>query len=849
MYSNRDMLTEERDSLRRQLQQYRKTLLRLEEQKANYGLNVPIDILNGIENAQENIERIETRLQQVTAELEYLPPEPATPEEPIQPKVPQKRPDVTKPAPQPTPPIASEPHREFQPAKNPYANRAVIKDPVAFVGRTAELQDLYSLLAAVQSCSVVGPRRIGKSSLLYYLTQPAVYGAHLSDPDSYIFGFMDLQELASLEPDDFFFTAVEQLSRASQGGLDVDLDRDGTRSGFRRFLMRVSDAGLRLVLCCDEFEMLSRNANFGVDFFTYLRGLCSNYNLALVTSSRTSLFDLCHQGDLQTSQFWNIFVERTLGLMPEHEATVLINEPFTGAGGTLTHEDVAFVLNLAGRYPFFIQIVCYHLFAAQSASAPTDLAAIEQRFFDEARHHYAYAWEQLDEEEQATLVALTQTEGQAIASPLFQQLVRNVLVTGTPDSPTLVSKGWRRFIESKVQAASTSQPRIVTPLESITVPSPPTPEAEIDYADFEFKVEQIDPTSCRVLVLDSPAGQDSVICKLPFSLDTIGGVMVDLGQQIARGAAEQTLGHTTPTAIGEALFQSVFSGSVSHLFFESMGRVHSQGQGLRIKIHVDPEKSPQLAALPWEFLYNDRRRNFLGLSRSTPIVRYLDVQAPTDRPRISLPLQVLVVIASPVGLPPLDLSREQEFIQQAWGSRPEVSVEFLDTATPSALQAKLWDWQPHVLHFMGHGHFDAITGAGALLLTNHKNEPKPIVGAQLGVLLSNAPSVRLAFLNACQSAELSRSSDLDPFSGVAAALVMAGLPAVVAMQFPISDQAALAFANGFYPRLATGEPVELAVSFGREAIQLEVSDNQEWGTPVLFMRVSDGRLFEIGGSK
>ena len=77
----------------------------------------------------------------------------------------------------------------------------------------------------MQSCSVVGPRRIGKSSLLYHLTQPAVYGSHLPDPDSYIFGFMDLQELASLEPDDFFFTAVEQLSRASRGGLDVDLDR------------------------------------------------------------------------------------------------------------------------------------------------------------------------------------------------------------------------------------------------------------------------------------------------------------------------------------------------------------------------------------------------------------------------------------------------------------------------------------------------------------------------------------------------------------------------------------------------------------------------------------------------
>jgi len=843
MYSNRDMLIEERDSLQKQMQQYHKTLMRLREQEASYGLHVPIDILNGIENAQENIDRITTRLQQVMTELEQLSPEAIAPD--IQTEILPKGLGEDESGPQSTL-LTDEPHSKSQPTSNPYANRAIIKNPTEFFGRTAELQDLFNLLAAMQSCSVVGPRRIGKSSLLYYLTQPAVYSPHLPDPNSYIFGYMDLQELASLEPDDFFYTAVEQLSRVSRGKLDfINLDRDGTKSGFRRFLMRVSDAGLRLVLCCDEFEMLSRNTHFEVDFFTYLRGLCSNYNLALVTSSRASLFDLCHQGDLQTSQFWNIFVERTLGLMPEPEATKLISDPFRSADGIISDEDVVFALNQAGRHPFFTQILCYHLFAAQSRNVSVDLIAVEQRFFDEARHHYLYAWEQLEEEEQTTLVALTQTKGQAIATSVFQRLLRSALVTGSPDSPALVSKGWRRFIESEVQTVPTNQSS-VAPVET-TTPLPLAPEVEAGYVDFEFKVEQIDSSSCRILVLDSPAGQDSVMCKLPFSLDEIGDVMLDLGQQIARGTAEQTLSQNTPVAIGEALFESVFSGPVSHLFFESTGRVHSQGQGLRIKIHVDPERYPQLAALPWEFLYNDRRRSFLSLSRLTPVVRYLDVQAPTTRPQISLPLRILVVITSPLGLPPLDLPREKEFIQQAWGSRPEVSVEFLDPATPSALQTKLWDWQPHVIHFMGHGHFDEITGAGALLLVDHRNKPKPITGVQLGVLLSNAPSVRLAFLNACQSATLSRSNDLDPFSGVATALVMAGLPAVVAMQFPISDDAALAFANGFYPRLATGDPIELAVSFGRESIRLEASDNPEWGTPVLFMRVTDGHLFEIGG--
>jgi hypothetical protein len=728
---------------------------------------------------------------------------------------------------------------------NPYVARAMIKEPAAFVGRAVELHDLYTLLAGMQNCSVVGPRRIGKSSLLYHLTHPSTYRSHLPNFAPYVFAFVDLQELAGLEPDDFFSIAVERLERASQGRLQADVERDGTLPGFRLFLMRATDAGLRLVLCCDEFEMLSQNSRFGVDFFTYLRGLCSNYNLALVTSSRASLYDLCHLGDLQTSQFWNVFVERTLGLMPEDEARTLISEPFTRAGGTITQEDVAFVLELAGCHPFFVQIACYHLFEARKASVQPDLPTVEGRFLDEARRYYAYAWEQLDGVEQTALATLAQIEGHTIDPTIFQQLKRNALVSGTPESPLLVSCGWRKFIESEVRALPTSQPPIsvLTELPSISPPS--MVKTQTVYTDFDLKVEQIDPTSCRVLVLDSPAGQDSVVCQLPFNLDQVGEVMVDLGRQISRGVGKRVPDGITPVTIGEALFRAVFSGAVGQLFFESLGRVHVRGQGLRMKIHVDPEHSPQLAALPWEFLYNYQRRSFLSLNRLTPIVRYLDVQAPTDRPRISPPLRVLVIIASPTDLPPLNLSRERALIQRAWGGQSNVSVDFLDAATPLVLQNRLWDWGPHVLHFMGHGHFDAATGAGTLLFVDEGGDAMPVSGERLGVLLSNAPSVRLAVLNACQSAELSRSRELDPFSSVAAALVMAGLPSVVAMQFPISDRAALAFANGFYPRLAAGEPVDVAVAFGREALYLQMADSQEWGTPVLFMRVSDGRLFEI----
>jgi hypothetical protein len=66
------------------------------------------------------------------------------------------------------------------------------------------------------------------------------------------------------------------------------------------------------------------------------------------------------------------------------------------------------------------------------------------------------------------------------------------------------------------------------------------------------------------------------------------------------------------------------------------------------------------------------------------------------------------------------------------------------------------------------------------------------------------------------------------------------------MQFEISDEAAIVFAGGFYRPLATGSPVDTSLAAARLAMLAERGDDIEWGTPVLFMRVPDGRIFDLG---
>ena len=110
-------------------------------------------------------------------------------------------------------------------------------------------------------------------------------------------------------------------------------------------------------------------------------------------------------------------------------------------------------------------------------------------------------------------------------------------------------------------------------------------------------------------------------------------------------------------------------------------------------------------------------------------------------------------------------------------------------------------------------------------------------------LLSDQNVLRLVVLNSCEGA---RTTFTDPYAGVATTLVQLGVPAVVAMQFEISDRAAIVFAEELYTNLiARRDPIDASVAEARKAIYSDV-DRVEWATPVLFVRDPDVELFRFG---
>jgi len=366
------------------------------------------------------------------------------------------------------------------------------------------------------------------------------------------------------------------------------------------------------------------------------------------------------------------------------------------------------------------------------------------------------------------------------------------------------------------------------------------------YDDFVIQILRGRGNSHEVRV-ESSAGRGDGHFETPANLQTGPWETLSLGgRDFRRAPAVSAPPPPTAREIGDGLFQALFTGKVLTLFHESLGKADASGKGLRIRLRIDPGLGRALA-LPWELLHRADTDDFLGMSRSTPLVRSLDVHRPPAPARIGERLRILAVASAPRGNPSLDLDRERANLRSSWKGRRDAEIVFLDKPGREELRLALLQGDFHVLHFMGHGTFAEGAGEGALLFEAPDGGPLPVTGGELAVELKGFHSLRLVVLNACQTARMAEDEGLHPFAGVASALVQGGVPAVVAMRSRISDRAAVAFSQTFYEQLAAGDPVDAAISEGRLAIYRKEGENGGWNLPILFLLGESGELFRSRG--
>lgn len=369
------------------------------------------------------------------------------------------------------------------------------------------------------------------------------------------------------------------------------------------------------------------------------------------------------------------------------------------------------------------------------------------------------------------------------------------------------------------------------------------------YLNFDLLIDRsLQAQRYRARVLQSPAGEDSGDFSLPFRPDELADFLWRTagGTRHLGAAPEEAESALDARAFGSRLYQAALAGPVGNLLRRSLDEAERRGAGLRIRLRLD-RAALDLAELPWEFLFAPDLDRFLVLSDQTPIVRYIELDRPVQPLAARLPLTVLAVVANPSDVPPLAVEREWQNLQAALDPLVQygvIALERLEAATLPALQARLrrgGSAPVHLLHFVGHGTFDAEANTGGLVFEDERGRAALATAETLGMLLHDHAALRLIFLNACEAAQSGRR---DPFAGVAQRLVQQGAPAVLAMQFRVTDAAAIALSQTFYQALADGLPADTALSQARKAIAA-AGNPWEWATPVLFSRAEDNRLFDL----
>jgi tetratricopeptide (TPR) repeat protein len=265
-------------------------------------------------------------------------------------------------------------------------------------------------------------------------------------------------------------------------------------------------------------------------------------------------------------------------------------------------------------------------------------------------------------------------------------------------------------------------------------------------------------------------------------------------------------------------------------------------RGVRVTLSL--RAAPELEAIPWEFLYD--RPRFLANHATSPVVRFVDLEDPPEPLHVDAPLRILGMVSHPHddAFVELDTKGEQAALKQRLKpliDAGSVTLRWLPHATLPTLQREVDHSEDfHIFHYIGHGDYDEDTGESSLVLEHDDGRAHRVSGQQLGELLCERGSLRLAVLNACETAQ---TAPQDPLAGIATSLMEYNVPAVVAMQFAITDESALIFADEFYRALADGYAVDAAVTEARRA--LAAHSDVEWATPVLFLRVGHGQLFHI----
>jgi CHAT domain len=295
-------------------------------------------------------------------------------------------------------------------------------------------------------------------------------------------------------------------------------------------------------------------------------------------------------------------------------------------------------------------------------------------------------------------------------------------------------------------------------------------------------------------------------------------------------------------AFGDLLHRCVFPENV----WSWVERQLDRGGTTRLSLTFPADGHyARLAAVPWEYLHvpdrPGRAGRYLAAAPDIVLSRYIPSESGRGSLRTEDAVRLLAVVAQPDDgrLGPVDAD---PVLAELKGLDPaRYHVTECRNPTMDGLGDALRSARPHLVHFMGHGEFDAERAQGSIALRREGGGTNWVDDRHLaGLLQWNRPLPRVVVLHSCDGA---RTDFQASFAGLAPQLVRAGVQCVVAMQYAVTNATAIAFSSAFYAEVAAGRALDEAVQACRWRISSRHDrDPRLLGVPVVYLHSRDAVL-------
>lgn len=359
------------------------------------------------------------------------------------------------------------------------------------------------------------------------------------------------------------------------------------------------------------------------------------------------------------------------------------------------------------------------------------------------------------------------------------------------------------------------------------------------------------------------------VVKDKYLLEDISDGIVDLNDGQLNGRTRAI------RRVGRDLYRALFPDTIGEAFEQALTQVKNNViRSLRMVIEIDPDSI--VSKWPLEFLYYPDADYYLaaektGFTLSRRIIFTGDFAAPEDPGGSDGPsLRVLIVVSKPTDLSGVITTQVLEGISQLTQSNcagqesKNIEVKVIgklenyekipgiDYLDQPACYSKIRElvsgdvtgeaWQPHVLHFIGHGKAqERETFLG--LVDEYSGKVDWCSADEMSKLFTGGWQPRLVVLQACESAMPATESG---FMSMAAHLFQRKIHSIVAMQFKIDNKIATTFSRAFYDALRQGVDVDEAVQIGRWKISTKFRwKDPYFGAPVLFALSPEGIIQPI----